>query len=107
MKGRLTLEKINAAINDMAAYAESNAQLIAAPKKKLAENLWEKALELRDIATTEAVKGKHFFVESDIKGPALKLDNTGKAILTVLRHLGRISEARIGNKRVIILLRPQ
>ena len=39
--------------------------------------------ELRDIATTEAVKGKHFFLESDIKGPALKLDNTGKAILTV------------------------
>ncbi|GMN44692.1 hypothetical protein TIFTF001_013890 [Ficus carica] len=82
MKGRLTLEKINAAINDMAAYAEANAQLIAAPKKKLAENLWEKALELRDIAMTEAVKGKHFFIESDIKGPALKLDNTGKAILT-------------------------
>jgi len=37
--------------------------------------------ELRDIAMTEAVKGKHFFLENDIKGPALKLDNTGKAIL--------------------------
>lgn len=31
----------------------------------------------------EGIKGKHFFIESDIKGPALKLDNTGKAILTV------------------------
>lgn len=39
--------------------------------------------ELRDIAITETVKGKHFFLESDIKGPSLKLDNTGKAILTV------------------------
>lgn len=39
--------------------------------------------ELRDIAATEAVKGKHFFLETDIKGPSLKLDNTGKAILTV------------------------
>lgn len=39
--------------------------------------------ELRDIATVEAVKGKHFFLESDVKGPSLKLDNTGKAILTV------------------------
>lgn len=39
--------------------------------------------ELRDIAMTEAAKGKHFFLETDIKGPALKLDNTGKAILTV------------------------
>lgn len=39
--------------------------------------------ELRDIAMTEGVKGKHFFLENDIKGPSLKLDNTGKAILTV------------------------
>jgi len=44
---------------------------------------WCSLQELRDIAATEGVKGKHFFVESDIKGPALKLDNTGKAILTV------------------------
>lgn len=35
MRGRLTLEKVNAAINDMATYAEANAQLIAAPKKKV------------------------------------------------------------------------
>ena len=39
--------------------------------------------ELRDIATMEGIKGKHFFLEADIKGPSLKLDNTGKAILTV------------------------
>ncbi|PRQ57515.1 putative spindle and kinetochore-associated protein [Rosa chinensis] len=53
----------------------------------------------------EAVKGKHFFLETDMKGPSLKLDNTRKAILTVLRHLGRVSETRIGH-RVIILLKP-
>lgn len=35
MKGRLTLEKVNAAINDMATYAEANAQLVAAPRKKV------------------------------------------------------------------------
>lgn len=35
MRGRLTLEKVNAAINDMATYAEANAQLISAPKKKV------------------------------------------------------------------------
>lgn len=39
--------------------------------------------ELRDIAAIESVKGKYFFLETDIKGPSLKLDNTGKAILTV------------------------
>ncbi|KAK9143133.1 hypothetical protein Syun_012533 [Stephania yunnanensis] len=107
MRGRLTLDKINAAINDMAAYADANAQLIALPKKKLAEDSWEKALELRDIATSETIRGKHFFLETDVKGPSLKLDNTGKAILTVLRHIGRIHETRIGHNRVFILSRPQ
>ncbi|CAM8910976.1 unnamed protein product [Rhodiola kirilowii] len=105
MKGRLTLEKINSAINDMAAYAEANAQLISAPKKKMTESIWERALELRDIAKNEGLKGKYFFLENDIKGPTLKLDNTGKSILTVLRHLGRISETRIRHHRVIIFLK--
>ncbi|PQM40688.1 spindle and kinetochore-associated protein 1 homolog [Prunus yedoensis var. nudiflora] len=75
MRGRLTVEKINAAINDMATYAEANSQLISAPNKRVAGDSWEKALELRDIAMTEAVKGKHFFLETDMKGPALMLDN--------------------------------
>ncbi|XP_040362677.1 spindle and kinetochore-associated protein 1 homolog [Rosa chinensis] len=107
MRGRLTLEKVNTAINDMATYAEANYQLIAAPKKNVAGDRWEKALEIRDIVMHEAVKGKHFFLETDMKGPSLKLDNTGKAILTVLRHLGRLSETRIGHNRVIILLPPK
>ncbi|KAL8138026.1 hypothetical protein V2J09_004027 [Rumex salicifolius] len=106
MKGRLTLEKVNAAISDMATYAEATAQLVSAPRKKLTESMLEKALERRDIAMTEGIKGKHFFLESDMKGPTLKLDNTGKAILTVLRHLGRISEMRVGHHRVIILSKP-
>ncbi|XP_065859331.1 uncharacterized protein [Euphorbia lathyris] len=37
--------------------------------------------EIRDIAMTETVDGKHFFLETDMKGPSLKLDNTGKSIL--------------------------
>ncbi|XP_047981347.1 spindle and kinetochore-associated protein 1 homolog isoform X1 [Salvia hispanica] len=106
MKQRLTLDKMNAAIGDMANYAEANAHLITAPRKKLADNNLDKALKLREISTADSVKGKYFFLESDIKGPSLKLDNTGRALLTVLRHLGRITETRIGHDRVIILLRP-
>ncbi|KAL4585841.1 hypothetical protein LXL04_010467 [Taraxacum kok-saghyz] len=105
MRGRLTLDKINAAINDMAVYAQANSQLITAPRKKLTESNIEKALEIREIGMTEGVKGKHFFLETDIKGPSLKLDTTGKAILTVLRHLGRLTETRIGHHRVFILLK--
>nr|XP_043624292.1 spindle and kinetochore-associated protein 1 homolog [Erigeron canadensis] len=106
MRGRLTLEKVNAAINDMAAFAEVNSQLIAAPRRKLTESTLEKAMEKREIGNAEGVKGKHFFLETDMKGPSLKLDTTGKAILTVLRHLGRLSECRIGPHRVFVLSRP-
>ena len=35
MKERLTLDKVNATINDTASYADANAQLIAAPRKKV------------------------------------------------------------------------
>ncbi|KAL6552702.1 hypothetical protein OROHE_008066 [Orobanche hederae] len=83
MKQRLTLDKVNAAIGDMANYAEANAHLITAPRKKLADSNLDKAL----ISAADSVKGKHFFLD-------------------VLRHLGRITETRIGHHRVIILLRP-
>lgn len=35
MRGRLTLDKVNAVINEMSSYAEANAQLITAPRKKV------------------------------------------------------------------------
>ena len=41
----------------------------------------------------ESIRGKHWFLDNDLKsGTALKVDKTGKAILTVLRHLGRLAE---------------
>ncbi|XP_020584027.1 spindle and kinetochore-associated protein 1 homolog isoform X2 [Phalaenopsis equestris] len=107
MRGRLTLDKVNIAVNEMAAHADANCQLIARDSKKLSDAEWDRALELRDIALSPKVKGKHFLLEADIKGPGLKLDNTGKATLTVLRHLGRIQEFRTGLHRVMILLEPQ
>lgn len=105
MRGRLTLEKLNTAVDEMATFATVNAKLLTAPRQKLGNDGWKRVLELRDIAITENVKGKHFFLESDLKGEILKLDNTGKAVLTVLRHLGRINEVRLGRNRVFTLIR--
>ncbi|XP_002966226.2 spindle and kinetochore-associated protein 1 homolog [Selaginella moellendorffii] len=104
MRGRITLDKVNSAIDEMAGFAENNLRLIQAPRKKLGDDILEKVLELRDIAGAETIKGKHFFLESDMRGPLLKMDTTGKAILTIIRHLGRVLEARIGKQRVFALL---
>jgi hypothetical protein len=35
MRGRLTLEKLNTAIDEMATFALANARLLAAPRKKV------------------------------------------------------------------------
>ncbi|MCO5581566.1 hypothetical protein L7F22_035454 [Adiantum nelumboides] len=110
MQGRLTLEKINAAIDEMATFAETNARLLAAPQKKVLVFILIRysipaIQELRDFAAFDNVKGKHFFFESDMKGSALKMDNTRKAILTVLRHLGRILDVRAGRHRAFLLLK--
>lgn len=44
----------------------------------------------------EELHGRQWALESDLKsGTALRLDKTGRSIITVLRHLGRISETRI------------
>jgi hypothetical protein len=41
----------------------------------------------------EAAKGRFWFVETDLRsGSAIRMDKTGKSILMLLRHLGRLQE---------------
>jgi hypothetical protein len=49
--------------------------------------------------TKEAAKGRFWFVESDLRaGAAVKMDKTGKSMLMLLRHLGRLQEVRHDRK---------
>ncbi|KAK9816900.1 hypothetical protein WJX72_006936 [[Myrmecia] bisecta] len=98
MRQRLTLEKVNAAVDEAAAHAEAMAKLLAgvrnSAKMPAAERKRGQML-LVNVASKEGVKGRHWFMEGDLKnGTTLKMDKTGKSILTVLRHLGRMQEAR-------------
>jgi hypothetical protein len=44
----------------------------------------------------EALKGRSWVLESDLKtGAAVRPDKSGRALLTLLRHLGRLQEARL------------
>ena len=112
---------MNAAIEEVAAYAEANLRLIGAARDsniKLSGAERKRAtVLLHDVAvssvlceanvgpavdhdanncawqTKEGVKGRHWFLDNDLKsGTSLKLDKTGKAMMTLLRHLGRLSE---------------
>lgn len=99
LKGRLTTDKVNAALDELATRAEENAAVVYAARKGKTIGAEKKhALWLyHNIASHESLKGKTYWaLESDLKsGHALRLDKTGKTTLTLLRHLGRITEVRI------------
>lgn len=98
MKGRLTTDKVNAALDELAGFAEQNAVLVLAAKKNKTHGYDRKhAIWLHtNIAHHSFLKGKFWALEADLKaGTALKLDKSGKSCLTILRHLKRIGEVRI------------
>jgi len=100
MRGRLTLEKVNAAVDEMAVHAEANVKLMAAIKSRsssLPPAERKRGTEiLHAITGKDNIKGRYWFLETDLKdGNFLKPDKTGRAILTLLRHLSRVQEVRI------------
>ncbi|GIL53944.1 hypothetical protein Vafri_9512 [Volvox africanus] len=99
LRGRLQADKVNSALDELAGHAQNNSKLIAAVKgggNKLAPADRKRATELlHSVAAKDGVKGHYWFLESDLRdGAAIKLDKTGKSILTLLRHLGRLQEVR-------------
>lgn len=52
-------------------------------------------ISLYHLQSKEGVKGRYWFPETELKsGIAVKMDKTGKSILMLLRHLGRLAEVR-------------
>ena len=99
MRGRLTADKVNASLDELAGHAEANAALVSAARRNrpVGANKKHALWLLHHIAGQEGLRGRVWVVESDLKaGSALKLDKTGKTVLTLLRHLGRVAEVRVG-----------
>ena len=134
MVGRLTVDKVNAALEDFARacplcaalphvqkamqvlqhsrggsahgcqqraadFADENHKMMAVYRRKpgaLGPADRSKALDAsRVIAANATMKAAFWFLETDLKnGAAVKMDNTGKSLLQLLRHLKRFSEVR-------------
>ncbi|KAI7839366.1 hypothetical protein COHA_006891 [Chlorella ohadii] len=98
MRGRLTADKCNAALDELAGLAEANAAMVAAARRNKATGPDKKhAMWVAfNVAPHEALKGRSWLMESDLRsGAAVRLDKTGKTLLTLLRHLGRLQEVRV------------
>lgn len=63
--------------------------------------VWSKRIAVQyallSLQNKEGIKGHFWFLEADLReGQLVKLDKSGKAMLTLLRHLGRLQEVRRG-----------
>lgn len=100
MKGRLTLEKVNAALEEVVSHAAlCHKQMGLVSRNQLNRVAAEERRRLHDlyhgVESKEAAKGRFWFVETDLRsGTAIRMDKTGKSILMLLRHLGRLQEVR-------------
>ena len=72
----------------MAAYRKRSGSLGSAER--------DRAFEIqRVLAAHPGMKKSFWFLETDLKnGSAVKMDNTGKSTLQLLRHLKRFTEVR-------------
>lgn len=98
MRGRLTAEKVNGALDELATYAETNAALVRAAKQNKTSGYDRKHAMwlMTNVAHHPSVKGKMWALEADCKaGRHLRMDNTGRSIIMVLRHVSRLNEVRI------------
>eukprot|EP01024_Parvocaulis_polyphysoides_P051866 TRINITY_DN5119_c0_g1_i3.p1 TRINITY_DN5119_c0_g1~~TRINITY_DN5119_c0_g1_i3.p1 ORF type:complete len:219 (-),score=32.15 TRINITY_DN5119_c0_g1_i3:153-749(-) len=98
MRGRLTRDKLNAALEDLIDFSLQNQKLMQQIKQnsvRLSQTDRNRATELYyNVANKN--KGKFWFCEGDLRGgKTIKLDKTGKSILTIFRHLGRLQEIRV------------
>ncbi|CAL1530957.1 unnamed protein product [Lymnaea stagnalis] len=94
MKGRLTYDGINCAIEQLdKAFTEK--YKIMKQKKPQLSSANRKLYEAFRLQESNDTKGVHFIVEKDIaEFTNLKLDSSTRNILTILRHCGMMHEIR-------------
>ncbi|NXT04165.1 SKA1 protein, partial [Prunella fulvescens] len=94
MKGRITYEQINAAVQEINKAVVGKYKILYKPVKTMSapvRNLYHRFME----EETKDTKGVFFIVEDDIKEfTQLKLDKRFHSILSILRHCQRVKEIR-------------
>lgn len=94
IRGRLTLEKINASIQEINKILKDKFELYKIPSHKLSA-IQLKQMEEYEELDDEEVRGKIYFSDNDLKRESrhIKKNATGQAILALLRHSKRIKRA--------------
>lgn len=104
VKGRLTLEKVEAVAKKLTEIAERKYALLARPKGTLSTTDHNVCDDFRE-AECDETDGMKFLTDAEIKGfGKYRLDSTAKSVINVLRHIGSLKEIRGKNRcRVFII----
>ncbi|XP_071080281.1 SKA complex subunit 1-like [Haliotis cracherodii] len=96
MKGRLTYNQLNGVIDDLNKTFLAKYKILKMKRSKLSD-VNRKRYESFKLQESKDSKDTYFVVEGDMKEFAkMKMDATSRAMLTVLRHCGRMREIRGG-----------
>ena len=106
MAGRLTLDKLNALVNELSDIASKKYALLAKPPKSLSQEERRRRDAFKALED-DTTKGTRFLTEADLASCAAAGQGaTAKNLLMTLRHLGRLKEFKHsrGGQRCFLLL---
>jgi len=105
IKQRLTDEKVNSGVDEIHEIVTKKYKILNMPIHKMTEKTLRKYKDYKSMEVPET-KGFCFFCDMDLKSAThVKVDaGTGKAILTVLRHLGRLKMLPSGSMMRYIII---
>ena len=111
VKGRLTVEKLNAGIDDLRQLMAAKKQLMASKRPStLKHGDAQRVKDWQKLITPET-EGFSFFTENDLLDPpdgkkpsSCMVGATGKCLISALRALGKIKELRVNRTKLYLVL---
>ena len=97
LRGRLTLDRVNSWIDQFTAVVQEKYASFNGNPAKMAGEIRNRYYDWRE-QESEECRGCPFVTEQDMKtlvnGKGPKMDPTGRSIMAILRHCGRVREVR-------------
>lgn len=94
IKGRTSYDQVNNAIDEIHKVITAKYKILRLPRSAMGEPVMKKYKAFKE-AEIPDIEGEYFFIDDDLKTYSqMKMDSTGRAILTMLRHCGRLREVR-------------
>ena len=110
VKGRMTVDKLNAGIDNLRELLAVKRQLLASKRPSTLKHGDAQRVKDWQALVCEATEGWAFFTEDDLldpprgKPPAVMVGASGKSLISALRSLNRVKEIRVNKTKLYLVL---